>query len=151
MGYNVVFDQINQINLSLPQQYRIFIRTDKVWIGGKEDGSTYLHIERILAQALELNRPLADGDLDIQVYPSGLGEEMDNGIMAQDISCRLRGEDLNGLWFRVTFSEQHHYLVLLAARGEAQYPELKDAAFEIAQMIKTQAPKPENALVAVAA
>ena len=140
LGFNAVFDRICRINLRLPEKYRIYIRSEKVWIGGKEDGSNYLLIERISAKALELSKPLADGDLDLKVFPQGCGSEMEKGIVTQKIDCKLRGEKLTGLWLRVVFSQQFHYLILLAGESPEMYPELESAGREIARTIRSQIP-----------
>ncbi|PHN01686.1 hypothetical protein [Flavilitoribacter nigricans] len=141
LGFNEVFDRISRINLRLPQNFRIYVGTDKVWIGGKDDGSSYLHIEKISAKALELTKPLADGDLDIQVYPQGHGSETEEGVVSQKVACTLRGEKLSGLWLRVAFDEDYHYLILLAGKSPEQYVALYDAGMEIAQGIRSQVPK----------
>lgn len=143
LGFNAVFDQISRINLRLPQQYRIYIRSEKVWIGGHEDGSSYLHMERISAKALELTQPLAGGDIDITVDPQGHGHEVEAGVVTQKMNCVLRGETLSGLWLRVVFNEDHHYLILLAGRAPEQYPSLREAAMEIAATIRSQIPQPK--------
>jgi hypothetical protein len=140
LGFNAVFDRISRINIRLPEKYRIYIRSEKVWIGGKEDGTSYLLMERIPAKALELSKPLADGDLDIKVFPKGQGSEMAEGIVSQKIDCKLRGEKLTGLWLRVAFSPQFHYLILLAGESPEMYPELESAGQEIARTIRSQIP-----------
>lgn len=140
LGFNEVFDRINRINLRMPQNFRIYIRSDKVWMGGHEDGSSYLHMERIPAKAHVLNRPLADGDLDIKVDPQGSSFEVEPGIVSQKVDCTLRGEKLSGLWLRVAFNEESHYLVLLAGKSPEQFPALRDAGMELARTISSQIP-----------
>lgn len=147
LGFNEVFDRINRINLRLPRNFRIYIRSDKVWIGGHEDGSGYLHMERIPANAEVLTRPLADGDLDIQVNPQGHTFEVEPGVLSQKVDCTLRGEQLSGLWLRVAFNEDHHYLILLAGRAPEQFPSLRDAGMDIARTIRSQVPTTEQRTV----
>lgn len=141
LGFNEVFDRINRINLRMPQGFRIYIRSEKIWIGGKEDGSTYLHLELIPAKVSELDRPLADGDLDISILPQGMGEEIETGVSRQFVDCVLRGELLNGLWLRVSFNKEYDYLVLLADREAQSLPHLKTTGLEIARMIRLQIPQ----------
>ena len=141
LGSRQVFDPLTQISINIPADYRIYNRLPGIWIGGAEDGHSYLHIERISARALEMPTALAGGDLDITVYPSGLGQPLGEGIMKQNVFCKLRTDELMGCWLRTTISDDYHYLILVAAKENASLQNLQATATTIAMAMMSQVPK----------
>jgi hypothetical protein len=140
LGYTQIMDKHTQLEFNLPIGYRIYGRLPGMWIGGTEDGSTYLHLERLPADAESMPCQLAQGDLDLQVTTHGVEHELEDGIVGQRIICQARTEELHGLWLRVSFHELGDYLLLVASAEAANFEEMKSVAMGMARAIRRQAP-----------
>ncbi|MCB0631966.1 MAG: hypothetical protein KDD15_19605 [Lewinella sp.] len=140
LGYPQIMDKHTDLELDLPETYRIYNRLPGIWIGGTEDGTTYLHVERLPADVQHMPKQLAQGDLDIQISANGLEHTLEYGIAGQRIICQLKGEKLDGLWLRVTFNDLGDYLLLVANADELNFEHIKNVAMKMARSIRGQAP-----------
>ena len=134
MGTQDIYDQKTGLSLTLPGDFMIHQRHEKVWTGGSDDLNAFLLVERIPA-ASPAPTLLADGDLDIFIASAGQPENEQHRKMTGTI----RGYDVTGHLYRSAFNGRFAYLVFMATLENQYHEGISATCQEIGQMIAGQA------------
>lgn len=138
IGLHYLYDPKTGIQQDLPIGFQIYHYTDKVWVGGSNDGKYYLQIERIRGK--HIPTILAEGDLGLFLTSVRPPNKITANLSGVQVAGTLRSQDLVGYLAKVDLPDKHQYsyLILIASeKGSPITPSL-DYAIRLANDIETQ-------------
>ncbi len=132
-------DATTDLQCSLPEGLIIFSYTGRIWLGGSQQPTDLLYIERVSSDIKTVPTILADGDIDLTLVSVGSSEQLEAGAKGTRVAGNYRDKSFGGYLSLVPINQSDQYLVMIASTNLADEERQRSICQSVQEALQTAA------------